>query len=98
MANKRFKILVTTISAAGYTGVRKATNTITWRVCTIDDKNWKELVEKEMLMVKEKLEKEMPDGLTLRVKVSKTETIFVDTFLDSRYHTESTGKKKIEMT
>ena len=51
-----------------------------------------------MLRVREKLEPEMPSGMTLRVKVSKKETFSVDTFLDSRYPAESTNKKKIEMT
>ena len=98
MAQKRCKIRVSTISAAGYLGVRKSTNTINWKVCTFDDPNWEKIVEEEMLRVREKLEPEMPSGMTLRVKVSKTETFSVDTFLDSRYPAESTNKKKIEMT
>ena len=98
MAKKRFKIIVATISAAGYSGVRKATNTINWKVCVIEDPKWKDVVEQERLNVKEQLESQMPKDLYIRVKVSKVENIFVDTFLDSKYQSESTGKKKIKMT
>lgn len=98
MAQKRFKIIVATISAAGYSGVKKSTNTINWKVCTVDDPNWKDVVERERLRVKEKLESQLSKDLDLRVRVSKVENFFVDTFLDSRYPGESNGKKKIEMT
>ena len=85
--HKRFKIIITTISAAGYLDNKKYTNTITWKVCTIDEPCLKELIETERL----KIEKTLQEATNHKViaKITKTESIYVDTFLSSEHPGET---------
>ena len=81
---KRKKIVLATISVAGYSGGRKVTNTFNWKVFLIDEKDPDGLIERK----KQKLLAVMTDkvtekctGVEFRAKVVKKEEHFVDTFL-----------------
>lgn len=80
---KRKKIVLATISVAGYSGGRKVTNTFNWKVFLIDEKDPDGLIERgkqKLLAVMTDEVTEKCTGVELRAKVVKEEH-FVDTFL-----------------
>lgn len=87
--HKRFKIIITTISAAGYIDNKKCSNSITWKVCTIDEPNLKELIETERLKIEKTLQEATNTKLKIIAKTTKTESIYVDTFLSSEHPGET---------
>lgn len=86
--SKRGKIIVATISVAGYINNRKVTKTANWKVMMMDEKDPDSLIEKER---QDRLSicNGQPDPevvLEYRAKVTKKETLTFDKFVvsDSR--------------
>lgn len=99
---KRKKIVLATISVAGYSGGRKVTNTFNWKVFLIDEKDPDGLIERErqrlLAAVTDKVTEvtEKCNGVEFRAKVVKKEEHFVDTFLtaDTRLIESTTETKR----
>lgn len=85
MANKKIRIEIATISAAAYCNGKKNSNTFNWRVFTIDEKNAKELFEKERVKVEKQLREQYhsqypQDDNEIFAKITKLESHYVDSY------------------
>lgn len=81
---KRVKIVFATISVAGYTGRKKVTNTIKWRVFLINEKDPDGLIEKEREKVLAAVidgAKGKSSGVEFHADVTKKEERFADSYL-----------------
>lgn len=81
---KRIKLVFATISVAGYTGSKRTTTTLNWKVFLIDEKDPDGLIEKERVKVLTAVidgAKGKGNGVEFRATVTKKEVRFADTFL-----------------
>lgn len=81
---KQTKIVIATISVAGYAGNKKITNTLNWRVFMIDEKDPDGLIEQERQKVLAAIingSKVNSNWVEFRAKVTRKEVHFADTFL-----------------
>jgi len=81
---KKGKIVLATITVAGYVGKTKVTKQASWRIMMVDEKNPDQLIEQQRQYILSQLGTEKPeDAFAWKVKVSKVETHTFDTYVSS---------------